>query len=591
MTLSANLQFFWYIWRLTKGRIAATALLSVLVSLTEGLSLFMLIPIVSSLSSSNANIFEKIPIIKNWIPQFDIDLSVMLVLFVLLVTFQAALAQFKMLYTQRLMHKTLDRARLMLFERISMANWATIAGKRTNDINHILRTETERMLNAANTAQTLFQSIILLGVYLIVAAAVSWQMTLFAVAVGGLLFGALYPIRRRASNFGKTMTVSFQEQNHITMEFISGVRIAKLFTAEQRHINAFANQLESIRGGVVEFLKISSLGTFIFQVGTAAIAAGFVWLSIRVFMLDIAQICIMLVVFIRIAPRFNSIQEAVQTYLTNGPAFISYSEALEYFSSNQEEDQEILVKPPGLKEKIELQDVSVIYHESDPPLLHAIDLTIRAGQITALIGPSGSGKSTLADILLGLTLPNKGTITIDGMPISNGNRRAWRSSVACVPQDTFLLNATLRANLLIGRETASEADLWRCLDQANMGDLIRSLPDGLDTNAGDRGMRFSGGERQRIALARALLREPQLLVLDEATSALDWDNQTKITSAIRALRGKLTIVTIVHSAALVEFADEVIALEAGRVISQGSYADQKNDPDSPLSRMLASDGQ
>ena len=589
MTFSSNLQFFWYIWQLTKGKIAATAFLAVLVSLTEGLSLFMLIPIVSSLSSADDNIFEKIPLVNKWVPQVNLDLSLMLVIFVVLVTFQAALAQFKMLYTQRLMHRTLDRARLLLFERISMANWAAIAGKRNNDINHILRTETERMLNAANTAQTLFQSIILLGVYLIVAAAVSWQMTLFAVGVGGLLFGALYPIRRRASSFGKTMTVSFQEQNHITMEFISGVRIAKLFTSEQRHINAFAKQLESIRGGVVEYLKVSSLGTLIFQIGTAAIAAGFVWLSIRVFMLDIAQICIMLVVFIRIAPRFNSIQEAVQTYLTNGPAFLSYSEALDYFSSNQEEDQEIRVKPPVLAERVELKDVSVVYNDSDPPLLDAIDLTIQAGRITALIGPSGSGKSTLADILLGLTLPFKGTICIDGTQVSNGNRRAWRSSVACVPQDPFLLNTSVRANLLVGKETASEAELWKCLDQANIGDLIRSLPDGLETNAGDRGQRFSGGERQRIALARALLREPQLLVLDEATSALDWDNQTKITSAIRALRGKLTIVTIVHSASLLEFADDVIALEAGRVVARGTYAEMKSDPSSPLSRMIAAD--
>jgi len=190
---------------------------------------------------------------------------------------------------------------------------------------------------------------------------------------------------------------------------------------------------------------------------------------------------------------------------------------------------------------------------------------------------------------LGLTRPTQGSMTIDGIEVDESNRRAWRASVACVPQDAYLLNDTIAANLRIAKEDATDEELWESLEQANAADFVRSLTHGLATIAGDRGTRFSGGERQRIALARALLRKPQLLVLDEATSALDWENQNVIADAIRALRGQLTILTIAHRPSLIAFADEVIALERGKVAAQGSFADMRGDPNSPLARMLQGD--
>ncbi|MEL6541210.1 MAG: ABC transporter ATP-binding protein [Pseudomonadota bacterium] len=229
------------------------------------------------------------------------------------------------------------------------------------------------------------------------------------------------------------------------------------------------------------------------------------------------------------------------------------------------------------------------YEGAKAPALSCVNATIKAGTITALIGQSGAGKSTMGDLIMGLTQPSEGALLIDGQPLEDTNRRAWRRSVACVPQDAFLMNDTIAANLRIGKPDASEDEIWRSLDQANAGDLVRGLPDGLETMAGDRGGRFSGGERQRLALARALLRQPQLLVLDEATSALDWENQSIIADAIQALRGELTIVTIAHRSSLITIADDVIALDKGKLVAQGRFAEMKGDPGSPLSALLAGD--
>lgn len=563
-----------------------SAFLSLIAGLTEGISLVLLIPIVAAAASDPSGQMAGLPLIGDYLSLLKLELTILLTIFLAVIALQAIFTRMTNIYNNRIMHKATDAIRLRLFENISMAHWGAISTRRTSDINHVLSNDTDRMVLAASAGLGLFQAAIMLLIYMMLAAAVSWQMALFAVIVGSLLFGALYPIRRRATAHGKEMTEKLQNKNHVVLEFISSIRLAKLFTAERDHSEAYSRHLESIRRQVVDFMALTTMGTLLFQVGAAIIAVVFVWLSIKVFALDIARIGVLLVIFARLAPRFNMIQNSTQQFLANAPAFTNYRSMTEFFVTNRETDPLIQQTPPRLTRSIAIESISVEFQDAAAPSLDNITLNIRAGKITALIGQSGCGKSTLADILLGLTRGDSGSLLVDGTPITEENRRAWRSSVASVPQDAFLLNDTIAANLRISNADADDDALWQCLDRANIGDLIRSLPDGLDTMTGDRGMRFSGGERQRLALARALLRQPQLLVLDEATSALDWENQNIIAKAIEALRDELTILTIAHRPSLITFADDVIALAKGKVIAQASYDDMKRDPSSPLSQML-----
>src|SRR5690606_1060957 len=179
------------------------------------------------------------------------------------------------------------------------------------------------------------------------------------------------------------------------------------------------------------------------------------------------------------------------------------------------------------------------------------------------------GKSTLADILIGLLAPSSGSLLIDGHELTDADRRLWRGRISYVSQDIFLFHDSVRRNLLVGRPDASDEQLWGALEAASAAGFVRDLPDGIDTVVGDRGTKVSGGERQRLALARALLREPDMLVLDEATSNLDAVNEARVQEAIRRLHGRVTMVVIAHRLATVRDADAVHVMTDGRLVESG----------------------
>jgi ATP-binding cassette subfamily C protein len=240
-----------------------------------------------------------------------------------------------------------------------------------------------------------------------------------------------------------------------------------------------------------------------------------------------------------------------------------------------------------LDHEITASHLSLSYDRTDGArAISDVSFTIPARQVTALIGHSGAGKTSVADILLGLIDPMSGGFAVDGVKIHSGNRRRWRDHVAYVPQEVFLLHDTISENLRIAAPDASDAELWAALNSAQAG-FVAKLEHGLETVVGERGNRLSGGERQRIALARALLRKPQLLILDEATSSLDWQSQALVAQAVTALRGSTTVLTIAHRPSMIAFADWVIAMDQGRVVETGPFAELRNEPGSKLSALLA----
>jgi ABC-type multidrug transport system fused ATPase/permease subunit len=222
--------------------------------------------------------------------------------------------------------------------------------------------------------------------------------------------------------------------------------------------------------------------------------------------------------------------------------------------------------------EITVEGVSFRYPGTDRCALADIDLAIPLGSSLAIVGPSGSGKSTLVDVLLGLHSPDSGRVAVGGRDIMD-DLASWQTSLGVVPQDVWWVTGTLAANIAFGvpPEQRDSERLARAIERAQLDDVVAALPDGVDTLLGDKGRRLSGGQLQRVGIARALYFEPTMLVFDEATSALDNETEHRITRTMADLRGKTTLVVVAHRLSTVRNCDQLVFVEDGRITARGTY--------------------
>ncbi len=238
----------------------------------------------------------------------------------------------------------------------------------------------------------------------------------------------------------------------------------------------------------------------------------------------------------------------------------------------------------GIEQGLKLIDVTFAY-DQDTPALKGITLDVPRGATVALVGESGSGKSTLTDLLIGLQRPDSGSILLDGVPLHEYDLSAWRRRIGVVPQHPVLFDLSVRENLLWAKPNASEDELWAACSAAGVDRFLRELPQGLDTAIGDTGIRLSGGQAQRLALARAIVRQPSLLLLDEATSALDSESEAAVLESVHDVGGERTTIVIAHRLSTIASADRIYAMRAGEVIEVGTF-DELVVTDGYFSRLL-----
>jgi ABC-type multidrug transport system fused ATPase/permease subunit len=227
---------------------------------------------------------------------------------------------------------------------------------------------------------------------------------------------------------------------------------------------------------------------------------------------------------------------------------------------------------PLLRHELSVESVSFAYDGTDHLVLDDISLSVHRGESVAVVGTSGAGKSTLIDLILGLHRPLSGSIEVDGVNIYT-DLEQWQHQIGLVPQDVYLLDASLRENVAFGVHDDEIDDelVKEAIERAQLEPFVASLPDGLDTFTGERGVRISGGQRQRLGIARAFYTQPQVLVLDEATSSLDNATEAELAATIAELHGKLTMIVIAHRLSTVKNSDRVFLLEHGRLTASGSF--------------------
>lgn len=386
-----------------------------------------------------------------------------------------------------------------------------------------------------------------------------------------LAAGALiYTLTARARYRKQRKAVS--ALNSILHDNIAGIRQIKTYTSEEREHARFDESSDKVRIATLTVMKswalyqpgmefLSSLGLLIVAgVGTSQVLGG---------QLEIGALVAFFVLTRYLYEPVGRLHQLNQIFQSGRAAG---DRVFEIMDSATETDEGAGQPCKPIRGNVAYRDVSFSY---DPklPVLHEVSLEARAGEMVALVGPTGAGKSTIVNLLVRFYEFTGGQITIDGTPLREIPKRHLRENIAVVTQESFLFNGTTAENLRIGKPSATEEEMWQALRAANAEDFIRRLPEGLHSRLGERGVKLSVGEKQRLSIARALLKNPPILILDEATASVDTATERLIQEALDHLMENRTSFVIAHRLSTVRHADQILVLERGRILERGRHED------------------
>ena len=547
----------------TKSFITLTAML--LAGIAEGFGMSMLLPLLSLATGSEGH--KASSTLGRAISQLFASLNLtpsiglLLTIFVLSIVVKVILV---LLANKRVGYMVADVAtdlRLNLLKAVFNSSWGYYIHQPAGSITNAFATEATRSAEAYLFGMRALAMVLNALVYTVVALLVAWKATIFSVIIGAFILFVLRFMTTQAKKAGRDQTRLLKSLLSFLTDILLSIKPLKAMAREEAAERILERKTMELRDALQrQVFSKEALRALQEPLTTIFFAIG-LYVALELMELPLSSVLVMVYMLAKILKALQRAQREHQAMVISESAYWSLLEKIE--KARKEKETFSGKKCPTLQREIRLEDVTFSYGEK--VLLKGLNMTIKKGSFTALVGPSGSGKTTIVDLVTGLFFPQEGQVLVDDIPLQEVDLRKWRRQIGYVPQETLLLHDTIFFNITLGDETITEQEVIEALKKAGAWDFVSKMPKGIYSVVGERGGLISGGQRQRITIARALVKNPRLLILDEATSALDPATEQEICNTLKGLTNSLTILAISHQETILKEANVAYRLENGKV--------------------------
>ncbi|MHB8520753.1 MAG: ABC transporter ATP-binding protein [Limisphaerales bacterium] len=556
------------------GAVIASSLCS---AVLEGIGVGLLVPLLSLLlGGEGATPMRPIRWLQTWMPGHKPAFYVFLFSFLVLA---AIGAKNLVLYSSQLLSAKLRRRisvnlRNSLFQRLHSADIHLFEQRTAGEIANVFFGETGRTLGAVDYLLLMGQRTSIALFYLIMLVAISWQLTLITILLAGVIGTTVAFVHRRLASSGYQISELNRKISSFIMESFAGIKVIRATNAQDHEIQRFRDLNEAQSAVEEKSVRANALLGPIAE--TVAVAGAMVivgcayYFFVRPGLMLSSYLLGFGFILLRLLPLVNQVY-GLQGQLLYQAGGIKEVEKL--LDTPQHPVRSFgMIEFTRVRRSLRFEQVGYTYPNGTRALTD-VAFEIPAGKTVALVGASGSGKTTIASLLLRFRPPTSGRITVDGEDYWAFSSESWHCAVAVVEQEAFLFHDTMAQNIGYGFPEVTSEQIQEAVRMAYLEDMVNALPEGLNTVVGERGTMLSGGQRQRLAIARALVRNPKLLILDEATSALDSISERQVQAALESAMRDRTVLVIAHRLSTIRNAEQIVVLEGGRVVEQGTWED------------------